>query len=485
MKTKTVIIVGGGLAGSLTATSLQEQCKVTLFTKKKLTDCNSILAQGGIAVAMSPDDDWRSHYQDTLKAGVFHNDPAATSLLVKNGVTAIEKMIQQGMAFDQDEQGNWQFGLEGAHSFPRILHCHGDQTGKYLTRFAHEHLSQVEIKENQPVTRLLLGEGRCIGVEYLSETREPTQLYGDAVILATGGIGGLYPLTTNDETITGDGAALAIRAGVRLADMEFVQFHPTLLTQDGKCYGLISEAVRGAGAHLVDEHGRLVMKEVHPMQDLAPRDIVARALTAEYQAGHQIFLDLREVQNFETHFPQITQLIDRHQIPFRQNNLIPVRPGAHFMMGGIATDQTGATSLPGLYAVGEATCTGVHGANRLASNSLLECVVFSHQVAQEIADLPDETKTTTPISQKLADKFTLPDKATLQTRAWAALGIQRSPTEIEGFLTWLAQFDFQSLPAHYSLTELETANLCLVAEAIAQAALARKENLGAHAWRKN
>lgn len=173
-----------------------------------------MLAQGGIAVAMSPDDNWRAHYQDTLKAGVFHNDPAATSLLVKNGVTAIEKMIQQGMAFDQDKQGNWQFGLEGAHSFPRILHCHGDQTGKYLTRFAHEHLAQVEIKENQPVTRLLLGEGRCIGVEYLSETREPTQLYGDAVILATGGIGGLYPLTTNDETITGDGAALAIRAGV-------------------------------------------------------------------------------------------------------------------------------------------------------------------------------------------------------------------------------------------------------------------------------
>ena len=343
----------------------------------------------------------------------------------------------------------------------------------------------MEIKENQPVTRLLLGEGRCIGVEYLSEIREPTQLYGDAVILATGGIGGLYPLTTNDETITGDEAALAIRAGVSLADMEFVQFHPTLLTQDGKCYGLISEAVRGAGAHLVDEYGRLVMKEVHPMQDLAPRDIVARALTAEYQAGHQIFLDLREVQDFETHFPQITQLIDRHKISFRQNNLIPVRPGAHFMMGGIATDQTGATSLPGLYAVGEAACTGVHGANRLASNSLLECVVFSHQVAQGIVALPDETKATTPISQKLADKFTLPDKAALQTRAWAALGIQRSPTEIEEFLTWLAQFDFQSLPAHYSLTELETANLCLVAEAIAQAALARKENLGAHAWRKN
>lgn len=221
------------------------------------------------------------------------------------------------------------------------------------------------------------------------------------------------------------------------------------------------------------------------MQDLAPRDIVARALTAEYQAGHQIFLDLREVQDFETHFPQITQLIDRHKISFRQNNLISVRPGAHFMMGGIATDQTGATSLPGLYAVGEAACTGVHGANRLASNSLLECVVFSHQVAQGIVALPDETKATTPISQKLADKFTLPDKAALQTRAWAALGIQRSPTEIEEFLTWLAQFDFQSLPAHYSLTELETANLCLVAEAIAQAALARKENLGAHAWRKN
>lgn len=480
---KKVIIVGGGLAGSLTAALLQETCDVTLFTKKRIDNCNSMLAQGGVAVAIPPKDDWRDHYQDTVKAGVFHNNPETTTILVENGAAAIQQLVDTGLKFDLDNNGDFQFGLEGAHGFPRILHCAGDQTGKYMTIFAHQQLHKVTLKENQPVTRLVISENRCVGVEYYGTDGMIHVQYADAVVLATGGIGGLYPLTTNDGTITGDGAALALRAGVQLSDMEFVQFHPTLLTINGKCYGLVSEAVRGAGGRLIDENGCYVMADVHEMKDLAPRDVVARTLTEAYQNGHEIFLDISQVQDFETHFPQITGMLDQHGIPFRETKQIPVRPGAHFMMGVITTDKDGRTLLPGLYAVGEAACTGVHGANRLASNSLLECVVFSKRAATAIEKAAEQTLTPQESCVSFSPAFVLPDRAELQRRAWEDLGIQRDPASVTSFICWLKQFTYQQLPQTYTIEALEIANLCLVAEAVAHAALARKESLGAHSWK--
>lgn len=480
---KQVLIVGSGLAGCQTAYQLKKRIpdiNITILCKGQKSACNSWLAQGGIACAIAPDDHWLAHLTDTMKAGCYHNHSRHSELLVKNGPTILQELINDGLTFDCDEAGNYSFGLEGAHSKERILHCGGDQTGRLMTTFFHQQLADINWIQQAQVTELLTDDHRCFGLRYLDQQEELQELTCDAVVLATGGLGGLYPLSTNDPTISGDGAALALRHQIPLKDMEFMQFHPTLLTKNGRCYGLISEAVRGAGGVLVDQRGTAIMAHRHPQKDLAPRDIVARALTEVYAAGDQVFLDIREITDFQKHFPQITANLDKHQIPFRETGLIPVRPGAHFMMGGIATDDHGQTGLPGLYAVGEAACTGVHGANRLASNSLLECLVFGQRVAQAISSAATSTPPAT-FEKRCGLPFHLPTKSQLQERAWQVLGIQREPEQLQGFLTWLADFQYRQLPTIYHKQELEIANLCYVAEAIAHAALARTESLGAHA----
>lgn len=476
---KKVIVIGAGLAGSQTAYFLQKACQVVVYTKRKRDDCNSMLAQGGIAAAVDPGDTWQSHYDDTVKAGVQHNDPQATKILVQDGIQDIQALIQTGMKFDKDQTGRFEYGLEGAHSRPRILHAHGDQTGKYVTLFVHEQLQNITWREDCMITELLTNAAGCYGIRYLDPQGQMQIDTADAVVIATGGLGRIYPLTTNDITVTGDGAALAQRAGVQLADMEFVQFHPTLLTIKGKCYGLISEAVRGAGGYLVDENGQHLMAD-YPMKDLSPRDVVARVLTQAYQDGHQVFLSIEKIPNFETRFPQITANLDDHQVPFRENHLIPVRPGAHFMMGGIKTDISGATSMAHLYAVGEAACTGVHGANRLASNSLLECLVYGKRVAAAVLKATPVDKTPAPAPATDAT-FKLPERQELQQKAWQLLGIQRTGTGITAFLDWLQQYQYRQLPAQYTAEKVEMADLCLAAEAIAKAALKRPKSLGAHA----
>lgn len=476
---KKVIIIGAGLAGSQAAYYLQQACQVVIYTKRKRENCNSMLAQGGIAAAIDPGDTWQSHYDDTLKAGVQHNDPTATKVLVQDGITDMQALIQNGMKFDRDAAGHFEYGLEGAHARPRILHCHGDQTGKYVTLFMHQQLQQVTWREDCMVTALLKTASGCVGIQYLDPQGHLQMDTADAVVLAAGGLGRIYPLTTNDITVTGDGMALARRAGVALADMEFVQFHPTLLTIKGKCYGLISEAVRGAGGYLIDENRHRLMA-AYPQQDLSPRDVVARVLTQAYQAGHQVFLSIEKIPNFETRFPQITANLDAHQVPFRENQLIPVRPGAHFMMGGVKTDTNGATSMPHLYAVGETACTGVHGANRLASNSLLECLVYGKRVAAAILAAPTTPLAPVPTTP-VTTTFRLPERTQLQAKAWALLGIQRSGAGLKDFLAWLQHYQYWQLPADYTAEAVEQANLCLAAEAIAQAALKRPKSLGAHA----
>lgn len=502
-----ILIIGSGLAACQTANQLlkkEPQLAITILTKGQRHQCNSMLAQGGIAVALSENDDWQSHFSDTLMAGVEHNRRDTTEILVKEGPAAVNELIQDELLFDRTaDDSDFQYGLEGAHSFPRILHCLGDQTGKVMTTFLQAQLAeqpQITWIEEAMVTELLLeptvtkridehadfpaanATTRCIGLRYLEErSGQLGTLTADAVVLATGGLGGLFPLTTNDATITGDGMALALRAGLALKDMEFIQFHPTLLTKNNHCYGLISEAVRGAGARLIDETGRALMAGRHPLGDLAPRDIVARELTAAYDNGHQVFLDIQPVQDFEQHFPQITANLDRQQIPFRQTWRIPVRPGAHFMMGGIAVDTWGQTALAGLYAVGETACTGVHGANRLASNSLLECIVFGKRVAEQLLHIAPAPAAATERTASVVPPFILPPRRLLQQKCWQHLGIRRSSDSLQHLLSWLAQFHYRQLPATYTKKQLECANLCLVAETAAKAALLRQESLGAHA----
>ncbi|WP_261807098.1 L-aspartate oxidase [Lapidilactobacillus luobeiensis] len=494
-----VIVVGAGLAGCYLATRLQDCCQVILVTKGTQQESNSMLAQGGIAVALDPGDSPQQHEQDTLAAGDHHNRKAAVAQLVTNGPVEVRRLIEAGMQFDRTAAGALAFGLEGAHHRPRVVHADGDQTGAAVTSFVQGQLAKtIQWHCQTTVVRLLTKQNRCIGVVVRGTSGQLQELFADAVVLATGGLGNLYDFTTNDGTVTGDGLALALRAKVELTDMAFVQFHPTLLSLQGKCYGLVTEAIRGAGAVLVDEQGTRIMAQV-PQQDLAPRDVVARHLAAWRAKGHQTYLDIRAVPDFEQHFIGVTANLDAHQVPFRQTKLIPIQPGAHFMMGGIKADLMGQTSLPGLWAIGEVACNGVHGANRLASNSLLDCLVSGAKAAENIIEVtcqltsPTTENVTGSIGVATADfaeapqtePVKLPELAALQHQAWTNLGIERTHHQLHGFLRWLAQFDADTLaPEKLTADQNVIANLCLCAAAIAQAALAQSKSLGAHHWRE-
>lgn len=317
----------------------------------------------------------------------------------------------------------------------------------------------------------------AIGVHCLDKENQLHTYYGEHIILASGGLGQLFPVTTNAATISGDGLALAYQAGAKLTDMEFIQFHPTLLFLNGRCHGLISEAVRGEGAKLIRVDGSAVMTNVHPRADLAPRDIVAATLFAEIQAGNDVFLDITMIPNFEERFPGISANLDAHHVPFRQTKRIPVHPGAHFLMGGIRTDLYGKTNIPGLYAIGEVANAGVHGANRLASNSLLETLVFGEKVAEYI--YTQKTKPTNypeiPLSSQTPTPH-LPDKQLLQEKIWETLGITRKPEKITEFLHWLTDFDY----ANHTRKTAEISHMLITAKLIAESALKRTESLGAH-----
>lgn len=478
---KKVIIIGAGLAGCYMALELQEICDVTIITKGTREESNSMLAQGGIAAALDPLDSPAQHQTDTLLAGQYHNAPAAVAQLVDLGSELVQQLIAMGMVFDHDAKGNLDFGLEGAHKHARILHANGDRTGQALTTFVQQKLQDIHWLTETMAIELYTNKGICQGVLVRNvQTGQQKILTADAIVLATGGLGNLYNFTTNDQTITGDGFALAARQNVRLQDMAFVQFHPTLLALNDQCFGLVTEAIRGCGAVLVDENHTPIMAET-PKKDLAARDIVARKLTAHAQKGHQLFLDISTVTDFTTRFAGVTANLDRHHVPFRKTHLIPIRPGAHFMMGGIQTNLSGETSLPHLFAIGEVACNGVHGANRLASNSLLDCLVSAQKAARRILELPERPRAN---FKYLSTQFLtplLPELTTLQTKAWQALGIERTRKQLDHFLTWLKQYNYRQLqPSQLNPEELKIANLCFCAELIAKAALAEPKSIGAH-----
>ncbi|EAA0405018.1 L-aspartate oxidase [Listeria monocytogenes] len=471
-----VIIVGSGISGCTAALRLMQDYDVTIITKGYKEESNSMLAQGGVAAAVSKNDTPKKHFSDTFQAGCFHNKVLAVNQLVTYGPIVIQKLIAEGMTFDE-QNGELALGLEGAHQLPRILHTGGDQTGKFLTTFLQEKLTNVHWQEQKMAIEIIKQNDSAIGVHCLDKENRLHTYYGEHIILASGGLGQLFPVTTNATTISGDGLALAYQAGAKLTDMEFIQFHPTLLFLNGRCYGLISEAVRGEGAKLIRVDGSAVMTNVHPRADLAPRDIVAATLFAEIQAGNDVFLDITMIPNFEERFPGISANLDAHHVPFRQTKRIPVHPGAHFLMGGIRTDLSGKTNIPGLYAIGEVANAGVHGANRLASNSLLETLVFGEKVAEYIytqktkptnyPEIPLSSQTTTPH---------LPKKQLLQEKIWETLGITRKPEKITEFLHWLTDFDY----ANHTRETAEISHMLITAKLIAESALKRTESLGAH-----
>lgn len=482
-----VIVIGSGIAALQTALEASKHKNVIIFTKNQLRDSNSYLAQGGIAAAVSAKDTTTKHARDTLLAGRNYNRNAAVSKLVEEAPSAMESLMKSGMEFDRDRYGNLSLGMEGAHSERRILHRHGDATGKYLIEhfISQVKKSSIQVIEGSEVLELVMGQDHsCIGVMVVNPQGQIESYLGEHIVLATGGCGSLYRFTSNSPAVSGDGIAMALKAGARIKDMEFIQFHPTLLYLNGKTRGLVSEAVRGEGATLVTASGKKIMEGIHPLKDLAPRHIVAQTIYAYHQQGEKVYLDISEIHDFKERFPTVSLLCERNGLDIGTGKL-PVAPGNHFLMGGIEADHVGRTSVKGLYAVGEVACTGVHGANRLASNSLLEGIVFGKSVGRFIAceparELRKERLRTTGKGYLRQ----LPSLAELSDKLMESAGIVRNETGLKDLLGWLESFGLRNLlyisGSQVNKEQNRVINGLLVAWLIAESALCRRESRGGH-----
>lgn len=486
---KRVVVVGSGIAGLIAALELSRDHAVTLVTKAALADSNTRWAQGGIAAAMFPDDSVAEHIADTRRAGAGLCDERAVKVLCTEGPRRIRDLIGLGVAFDQHD-GELARGLEAAHSHARVLHAGGDATGlnleMTLVRAVRE--AEITVLEHTFACDLLLEDERVAGLEVLDEQGARLELEADAVVLACGGAGQLYSYTTNPSVATGDGVAIALRAGAQLADVEFYQFHPTALATAGTPLGtfLISEAVRGEGAVLLDAEGKRFMQALHPDAELAPRDVVARGIARQMakQGGRPVLLDASKLgaEFLARRFPTIDAAVRERGFDWATEP-IPVTPAAHYWMGGVRTDVWGRTSVAGLYAVGEVACTGVHGANRLASNSLLESLVFAWRCAEQ---LPKDDGRAWPVfasSAKLIAVDSEPhptakiaDRAALQALMWDFVGIERSGHGLKEAALRLAMMR----GSDESVEARETADLLEIARAMVRMALRRCESRGAH-----
>jgi L-aspartate oxidase len=493
-----VLVVGSGLGGLIAAVRATDAGhRVTLVTKAALSDSNTRYAQGGIAAALFPDDSTDAHILDTLRAGAGLCDPAAVTVLCEEGPARVRDLIRFGVDFDRDESGITR-GLEAAHSRSRVLHAGGDATGAAIEaalvatvqeRANRAHAlggDQITIHEHTMLVDLVVDAGRVTGGILLGPDGAQHTVAADAVILATGGAGALYTHTTNPAIATGDGVAAAWRAGAAIADVEFYQFHPTALAVPGT--PLVSEAVRGEGAVLLNSTGERFMAAIHPDAELAPRDIVARGIAAEMQAqgGAPVLLDATGLgrELLETRFPTITAACRAAGLDWAVDP-IPVAPAAHYWMGGVATDIWGRTSLPGLFAVGEVARTGAHGANRLASNSLLEAAVFADRAVRALGDaggrhpLFDNGANPVDLDDIVNDGTTPVDRGALQRLLWEAAGVHRSGAGLTGAAATLAGWRGAD-GATATVDELETGNLLDLGRLIVAAALAREESRGAH-----
>lgn len=478
-----VIIIGSGVSSLQAARFLSAQYDVHIITKAEITSSSSYKAQGGIAAVTSSTDSTAAHVQDTIVAGEFHHENQNVQTLIEYGKEAVEQLINEHFPFDRDSEGNLSIGMEGAHSKARIVHSGGDATGKALVDFLLEKMPKnVNIHEHELAYELLLNtDGECIGVKTKSNFSENIYL-ASYVIIATGGLGAIYSCTSNCKNSFGDGIALAYLAGAQVTDMEFIQFHPSLLYVNGDARGLISEAVRGAGAFFVKENGERLMKGVHPLEDLAPRHVTAFEVYKERANGNEVYLNISMIDDFERKFPTITALCKQNKIDIADGK-IPVAPGSHFLMGGILADSCGRTTIPRLFAIGEVTCTGVHGANRLASNSLLEGITFSKQMALHLLEEGSlQTNFTLKKNKVRSNNVTLLPKSDIQRKMLTNAFVLRDSEQLASLAEQLPAFDDVLDVNLSSLSKDRTEQFFMnvVSSLIVNAALVREESRGSH-----
>ncbi len=491
-----VLILGGGLAGLRAALAADSRLSVTVVTKEDLRSSSSQWAQGGIAGVVDPEDRFDNHVADTLTAGggLCHED--VVDSVVREAPGRIAELIAWGTKFDERD-GTLELGREGGHSHHRIVHALGDATGREVMRAVIQQTRTLENLEVWPDTftiDLLTFDGVCRGALVWNKSHGKTLIWAKRTILATGGAGQLYRESTNPEGASGDGMALAWRAGVELRDMEFMQFHPTVLYIAGGGRSLITEAVRGAGAYLVDRDGERFMPHFDPRAELAPRDIVSRAITVVMHRTHHsnVYLDLSHLDSatVRRRFPGMLQICGKFGLDLTRDR-IPVRPGAHYMIGGATVDAVGRTSLPGLFAAGEVTSSGLHGANRLASNSLLEGLVYGARAGRAASD--------EALSEQRADAFGVPllsnakaveangsldlndIRNSLRSLMWRHVGVERTGTSlleareaVEGWCRYVLPQQFADPPGWQLQNMLEVARLMI------QSAIHRRETRGVH-----
>jgi L-aspartate oxidase len=493
------LIVGGGVAGLRAAIGLADAGGVLVLTKAEPAESNTGYAQGGIAAAVGADDTPALHAADTLRAGDGLCDEAAVDTLVKDGPRYVQELLEWGARFHRGADGRPALGREAAHSVRRVLHA-GDATGREIGRVLWERvraLPTVETIDHALVTDLIVDAGHARGIRYVDPGGASREVHAGAILLATGGAGQVFRETTNPAVATGDGIALAFHAGARVADLEFVQFHPTALKLAGAPRFLISEALRGEGARLVNERGEAFMTRHHPDGDLAPRDIVARGIARESEhTGGSVYLTLAHLDSeYVRHrFPTIAAMLAQAGLDLARDR-IPVGPAAHYMMGGVDTDEWARTSVPGLFAAGEVACTGVHGANRLASNSLLEGLVFGARAAEAMQRPPQAAPRKADrvmadgsglraqghhdgVRQPFAISHEPLAMASIRDLMWRNAGLFRSRDALVEAVGILARAGVPSAssPAEQSRHR----NLLTVARLIARAALRREESRGGH-----
>lgn len=484
------LIIGAGIAGLRAAIELADAGRVLVLAKKEVTDSATQYAQGGIAAALSDEDEVTLHLQDTLKAGDGLCNPEAAKVLVEEGPERIEELIQWGTEFDRTGT-KLEFTREGAHSRNRILHAHGDSTGREILRALYgkaRALKGVTVRQHEFSTALEVTDGAISGVHMIDENGASHSVNASAVLLATGGLGQVYRNTTNPTVATGDGVAMAFRAGAEISDMEFVQFHPTALYVKGAPRFLLSEALRGEGAYLRNLELLRFMPKYHELAELAPRDVVARAIVHEMKltGGKDpfVYLDLTHLpaEHLKRRFPRIYATCLEYNVDIT-SDLIPIRPAAHYAMGGVRTDLDGRSNVPHLYAAGETAATGVHGANRLASNSLLEGLVFGARAGNCMRnDLrvveTRERKHANPAAAK-PDAELEAVLQQIQDLMWRDVGIVRDAAGLRRAISELEQLAPKIVHAQDRRAH-EVQNVHQVALLIARSALAREESRGAH-----
>ncbi len=485
------LVIGSGIAGLSFALKAAKYGRITVLTKKSTPESNTNYAQGGIAAAVGEDDSPLLHFQDTIKVGCGLCDEEVVKILVESGPAVIGELISLGVVFDQDEHGRLLLSREAGHSRNRIVHV-GDATGREIEKVLISHVKKnrtIDILEGCIALDLIVKDRRCYGAQALNVKKEQVfPIFSKLTVMATGGVGQVYQMTSNPKVATGDGIAMAHRAGATVKDIEFIQFHPTAFYKDGKAAFLISETVRGEGGTLRNSSGEAFMTAYDERGDLAPRDVVSRAVFTELKKD-PVYLDIRHRGKtfIKRRFPNIYLRCLRHGVDIA-NDLIPITPAAHYLCGGIKTNTYGETSIERLCAFGECACTGIHGANRLASNSLLESIVFSFRAEEKIPQY---------LNNRLQEIEVKPDrrrilrnsrktpviKRELQELMWTHVGIVRESEKLEYAMKELIQLEAVTGKMTEEVVSpdlIELQNMATVARLIAQASLNRKESIGTH-----